>query len=94
MALSTLLARSKAMNQYNELISGDDPTAADLKQIIADVLVRNAVLEHDAGIARSRASRARKKAKTLALALASKNASVSDYNRGDARGDALSGKGL
>ena len=94
MALSTLLARSKAMNQYNELISGDDPTAADLKQIIADVLVRNAVLEHDAGIARSRASRARKKAKTLALALASKNASVSDYNRGDARGGALSGKGF
>ena len=90
-----MLARSEAMKQYNNLIAGNDPSDTDLKQIISDVLVRNAVLEHDAGIARSAASRAKKRAKTLATALASKNVSFAEsYNRGDARGDALPGKGF
>ena len=89
-----MLARSEAMKQYNNLIAGNDPSDTDLKQIISDVLVRNAVLEHDAGIARSAASRAKKRAKALATALASKNVSFADTNRGDARGDALPGKGF
>ena len=83
-----MLARSKAMKQYNELIAGNDPTAADLKRMISDVLVSNALLEQEAGSARRSASRAKKKAKTLATALVSKRINLAAYHRRD--GDDLS----
>ena len=90
-----MLAKAGAVQQHNALFANhDDATVKELKQIVSDVLVRNAELEFEAKSAHRAATRARKKARKLAVNVASKDDEMARDSWGAAAVEGLVGKGF